>query len=457
MADLRWSRRSTLAIVLALCAGIVAVGARASWASEAILQDRTVSEAAAQGPGVLERAFEERVERETLFPRLKSFLEHQPPFVRGSSLTAHVRTYYLGRHNLDSSANEAWAAGGWLRYRSGWLLETFRIGGTLYTSQPLYAPPDRDGTGLLAAGQAGYAVLGEAFAQVRYGDHRLTGYRQLLDLPYVNGEDSRMTPNTFQGVTLFGRTPWLRYGAGYVSDMKKRNADEFVAMGEAAGVSDGDQGLAFATLRTGPWRGLSIGVVNHVVPNVLNILYAEADYVWRPASDLTVALGAQFTDQRSVGDDRLTGSFFATQVGGARAEVRYAGAMLTMAVSTTASGADIRNPFGSYPGDLSLMETNFNRASEEAWLIGLAYDFGRVGLPGLSAFLNFAQGTGARDPTTGQPSPDERELDLTVDYRVTRREWLEGFWLRLRGAVLESNGRTQTEIRLILHYAFPVL
>jgi hypothetical protein len=126
-------------------------------------------------------------------------------------------------------------------------------------------------------------------------------------------------------------------------------------------------------------------------------------------------------------------------------------------LDATASDADIRNPFGSYPGYLSLMERDFNRAGETAWLVGLAYDFGRLGFPGLSAFVNFAQGTGARDPTTRQPGPDERELDLTLDYRVTKKGWLEGLWLRLRGAILESNDSTQTEIRLILNYAFPVL
>jgi hypothetical protein len=110
-----------------------------------------------------------------------------------------------------------------------------------------------------------------------------------------------------------------------------------------------------------------------------------------------------------------------------------------------------------YPGYLSLMESDFDRAGEDAWLVGLAYDFERLGLRGLSAFFNFARGTGARDPANGQALPDEREYDLTVDYRVARKGWLEGLWLRLRGAVLESGDNTQTEVRLILNYAFPVL
>jgi len=89
---------------------------------------------------------------------------------------------------------------------------------------------------------------------------------------------------------------------------------------------------------------------------------------------------------------------------------------------------------------------------------GRAYDFGRLGVSGLSAFFNFAQGTGARDPTTGQPLSNEREFDLTVDHRTTRKGWLEGLWFRLRGALAQDGGHTtEKELRLILNYEFPLL
>ena len=39
------------------------------------------------------------------------------------------------------------------------LLDTFRLGLTGYTSQPAYAPDDRDGTGLLALGQEGINIV----------------------------------------------------------------------------------------------------------------------------------------------------------------------------------------------------------------------------------------------------------------------------------------------------------
>jgi hypothetical protein len=286
----------------------------------------------------------------------------------------------------------------------------------------------------------------------------MTGYRQTLDTPYVNRQDNRMTPNTFQGITLLGRTPWFKYGAGYLTDMKPRNATDFISMGAAAGARGSDAGMALASVGIEPWRGLSIEAIDYVVSDVINIAYAEVGYVWRLSTELSLVLGVQFTDQRSVGDDRLTGTAFDARVVGAKATLRYAGAALSLAFSTTSSGANIRSPFGTYPGYVSLMDRNFNRAGEDAWLVGVDYDFGRLGAPGLSAFFNFASGTGARDPATGQPLANEREFDLTVDYRVGTKGWLEGLWFRARGALAQDGGRTtEREIRLILNYEFPAL
>ncbi len=365
------------------------------------VEDQPVSEAYERPLGRLERAFEERLRKKTLFPRLKDALTSQPPFVRDTELLFHVRTSYLLRDNADGPDNEAWAAGEWLRYRSGWLAHTLQIGATVYTSWPLYAPAAKDGTLLLAPGQDDYTVLGEAYVTLRHGDHRVTGYRQELDTSYVNRQDNRMTPNTFQGLTVIGKTPWFTYSAGYLTDMKQRNADEFISMGAAAGATGSDAGLAFADIAIQPWKGLSIEAIDYFVPDVINIAYAEVGYVGSLSPELSLVLAAQLTNQRSVGDDRLTGAGFDTWVGGPKTTLRSAGAAVILAVSTTSSGTDIRSPFGTYPGYVSLIDRNFNRASEDAWLVGLAYDFGRLGVSGLSAFFNFAQGTGARDPTTG--------------------------------------------------------
>jgi hypothetical protein len=48
---------------------------------------------------------------------------------------------------------EALATGGWLDYKSGWLLDTFSMGAVGYLSEPLYAPSDRDGPCCLLLGR----------------------------------------------------------------------------------------------------------------------------------------------------------------------------------------------------------------------------------------------------------------------------------------------------------------
>ena len=83
----------------------------------------------------------------------------------------------------------------------GWL----KIGAELFTSQKLVGVKEREGTRLLKSGQEGYTVLGQLYGKIKYGDHVFTGYRHELALPYVNKNDSRMTPRTFEGYTVRGQ------------------------------------------------------------------------------------------------------------------------------------------------------------------------------------------------------------------------------------------------------------
>ncbi|MDJ0851138.1 MAG: hypothetical protein QNK04_22425 [Myxococcota bacterium] len=105
--------------------------------------------------------------------------------------------------------------GGSISYHSGWLAELLQLELEPFTSQPVVAPDARDDTLLLAPGQDGYGVLGIANARLRRWGLVLTGFRQYLDLPYVNRNDNRMTPNTFEAITLDKPEGKLRFSTGY--------------------------------------------------------------------------------------------------------------------------------------------------------------------------------------------------------------------------------------------------
>jgi hypothetical protein len=397
---------------------------------------------------------------ERLFPDLKEKEKALPPFLRDADLTLHLRTYYLNRAQPNGTEKEALASGGWISYQSGWLLDTFAIGATLYGSAPLYAPDDRDGTLLLKPGQQGYYVPGEAWAALRYEDYALLkGYRQQVDQTYINSFDSRMTPNTFEGVTLGGKAAFVQYLAGYLWNIKPRDADTFISMASAAGVRGHHDGVGLAGARLTPVPGLQIDVSNQYGVNTFNTLYAAIDYRRPLSEDWTLRLGAQITDQRAVGDAlaaKAAARYWATQAGGARIQLIFRDLTLTGAFSITGAGNTIQTPWGDYPGYLSLMDQDFDRANEKAWLVGAAYDFSSLATQGLSAHLNFAWGNHAINPVNRANAPNQAEYDLTVDYRPPwlLPTFLRGVWFRARADILDQEHAPKTgyQVRLIINW-----
>lgn len=454
-----------LAAPLAL-AGVAAVvlASPPAW-SESVLDDKPAPESVEEMPDSFAEAFLLLERKETLFPVLKRALQRLPPFLRDTAVILRTRTYFLRHRDGNNDVAEAWAMGGGLWFESGWLEDTFAVGGELFTSQKLVGKEERDGTLLLKTGQKGYTVLGRAYAMLRYGNHRFTAYRQEIDLPYVNKDDSRMTPKTFEGYTLRGsisaipKIEKLEYVGGYLTRMKRRAEDQFISMSEAAGVpGSSSHGMAFGGGRFAPFENFSFGAIDYYVEDTINIAYAMVDTLYRPTDELGVRFQGQFSHQRSVGKEALTGSSFRTWIVGGRVAASYGGGILALGFSTTDEGAGIRSPFGGDPSFLSIMQRDFNRAGENAWIASLSYNFSRLGLEGLSAFANYAEGYGAIDADTGAPLPDRREFDVTVDYRV-KKGLLRGFWLRLRASVLDVDGREKTsdEVRAIINYEIPVL
>ncbi len=431
----------------------------AAWATgpDYTTYEAPVPDSVAENQGLLSEGFKQRRFLPSLLPRLRERLKSAPPFWRDAKLALRPRSYYLDRQR-DSGDNAAWALGGSLDFTSGWWQERLRVSASLYTSQKLYGPSDKDGTLLLAPRQEGYTVLGQAYleASLPKGIIARAG-RTTFNLPYLNRQDNRMTPNTFEAYG-FGRRveQGISFVLAQVEEMKTRNSDEFVSMSEAAGLEDTNESLSTAGLRVASGK-LNAGLINHYAWDFMNTLYAEANAATSLTEDLALSGSVQFTDQRSIGDE-LDGDFD-THVAGAKLAASYRHAVLSLAYSSTHEDSGIRSPFGSYPGYLSLIVKDFDRAGEDAWLVGLSYDFSGLGWSGLSAFVNYAEGdTPDQGPTA---SLDQEELDVTVDYRFQSRP-LKGLWLRARAAFVNQDEAVAgaddlDDYRLILNYELPII
>ena len=428
-------------------------------APEYLLNEQPVPSSVVDETAPMEEAYAVERRLRSVFPRLKERLGKASPFWRDTQLNLHPRVYYFDRSRENADNSEALAYGGWLDWNSGLWRDRLQLNATLFTTQRAYGPEDKDGTLLLKEGQNGFTVLGEANVELKFRqDISAKLYRQSFNLPYLNRNDSRMVPNTFEAYTLVKRPehnwPFI---LSHVRQMKRRDRDDFISMSEAAGFKGTEEPLTMGAVRYDFTDDINIGATTQYAWEFMNTFYAEFNGVWQFEGDWALRLGGQYTDQRSVGDE--IGGNFDTRVYGGKVAASHRGATLTLAFSSTDDGAGIRNPYGGYPGYLSLMIESFNRADEDAWLVGASYDFAEIGLPGLSSFVNYARGD---TPDSGSnASPDQHELDITVDYRFQSRA-LKGLWLRARAAFVDQDNDVDgtgdvEDIRMILNYDLPIL
>ncbi|MGC1323508.1 MAG: OprD family outer membrane porin, partial [Candidatus Udaeobacter sp.] len=130
-------------------------------------------------------------------------LEKRRQALKDTKFEFNLRSFYFDRSDFNRSEKQAWAIGGWLGVKTGYFLDHVAFGATVYTSNPIYAPDDRDGTNLLAPGQNGYTVLGEFYTELRIvKDVGITVGAKGYDTPFINRDDTRMTPNTFEAAVL---------------------------------------------------------------------------------------------------------------------------------------------------------------------------------------------------------------------------------------------------------------
>lgn len=370
-----------------------------------------------------------------------------------------ARTFYLDRDKYDDTESSAWALGGSAGFKTGYFRDRFALGATGYTSQRLYGPDDKDGTLLLKPGQEGYTVLGEAYGEFLLNqDTRITAGRFGIDTPYINRNDARMTPNTFQAITLQGLyggdgSPEWRVGGGYFDQIKERNADEFVSMATDAGAPAGIKRGVYTLGANYKSGNLSLGAIGYHSNDIIDIFYTEAKYAIPLTSALKLQFGLQYTDQGSAGDDLLRGTDFSSRQWGGKAELGYKGALFTTAYTRASGGTNMQNPWSGYPGYTSVQVEDFNRDGEGAWLLRASYAFQSV--KGASVYALYVDGSDPDSPA--EFAKDEYDFNLQWAVPAGR---FKGLMLRLRYAHVEQKDPLRSDLddlRIMLFYDPPSL
>jgi len=442
-----------LACMLAAAALLPAL----AWAQSAAPDDPAPADASPssteQGQTPLDEAFVPR-------DRAAWIREMRRQAWKDTAFDVQARTFYLDRDKYDDSQSTAWALGGSAGFKTGYFRERLAFGATGYTSQRLYGPDDKDGTLLLKPGQEGYTVLGEAYGEFLINDDtRLKLGRFGIDTPYVNRNDARMTPNTFQALTVQGvyggdgGAPQWKFGAGYFDKIKERNADTFVSMARDAGAPSWvDRGVY--TLGANYTRDrLSAGAIYYHSNDIISIFYTEAKYAFPLGDTAKLNLALQYSDQDSAGDNLLRGDEFSARQWGGKLELGYKGALFTTGYTRASGGTNMQNPWSGYPGYTSVQVEDFNRNGEGAWLLRAAYNVQSV--KGLSFYALYVDGS---DP--------DALTDYAKDEYNLNAQWtaadgpLKGLMMRVRYAHVSQKGPQTSDLddlRLLVYYDPPGL
>ena len=370
------------------------------------------------------------------------------------------RTYYFDRRNDNAADNLALATGGWVGVRSTPLFGNLRVGGSLFTSQKLYGPDDKDGSGLLAPGQESFSGNLEAFLDWSGERLKATAGRMRLETPFMHSSDIRMIPISFQGArALYHITPKWGVGGMYITHMKPLDSNDFERMYELAGIPDDDRGVWSLGTRYQYSEQGELGVFAYHAEDMSNFIYSEFSHDWDLAQGDSLGVGLQYSHQRSHGTE-LLGDFKIDHIG---ARVKYRRGVTTFAAAYTrmSDSQGLFTPWGYSPTFNGGIVKEFTRAGETAWSIGASIDFNGIGnIPRDKLLLHTYYISGETPDSGPTASPSQSEFDITLEYNFDIGP-MRDFNLRIRNASIDqsnSDGNQDAQdlndFRIILNYDY---
>jgi len=414
-------------------------------AAEYIREEHPVTPVVQPAVGGLDHAFDAAPKRPDRF--LGPLTEH---------LSANVRTYDYRQDKENNEENMASVIGGSLSYHTGHWRDRLGFGATVYTSQKIWGPQDKGGTGLLRETQNSFTVLGEAYAELKFDSFEVVAFRREMDLPYINKEDIRQVPITHESYMIGRRGTGRDFAIGHVTQIKKRDDDSFISMSEAAGVADKDKGVSVAGFQLQLPAQVRFGAMTQHGWDMFNTTYTDLMWDQQRDSGWSNHLGAQFTDQRSVGDE-LLGNYDA-QAWGVRGGLGYDGQSLEVAYTDYSDGGEIARPYGGTPNFNALMIEKADKPGEQALGVHIASHFSRFGLPNWSANVGVVSGWNIVDVDTGESQADEVEYDFTLTYKPGPGR-LKGLSVKMRYVYIDfdSGVGSRWNTRVIINYKIPGL
>ena len=402
--------------------------------------------------------------------------------------------------------NKAFGLGGSLRYKTA-SFNGFSAGvGLYFTSSPFsglrqsnnevkFAKAGKDTFSrdqIKNGGAWEYAVLAEANIAYQISKTKAIVGRQIFESFLTKSNDTKMIPNTFEGVVLETKElPKTRIRAAYFTAQKLRDHTTFhdvITFKNEAGDSWGNnddsavhKGLSYANfkaagkdvnhelivadVRNKSIKNLKIDVTYGAVPDVVSSLTGELNYKVAFGDGYTLTPGVRYMKQfdnggGAVGGANLKGNFgldkgvitnnlgyndvhsLDSSLWMARLVLKKGPLKAKIAYSAVADDADIVAPWRGFPtGGYTRAMGQYNwYANTKTWDIEANYDFDKAGLvPGFSAMIRFAmQNFDEAKQAAGV------QADSNVIHMDFRENIAKGLYAKLRVGLVSADTRAAT-------------
>ncbi|MGE4319135.1 MAG: OprD family outer membrane porin [Deferribacterales bacterium] len=295
-----------------------------------------------------------------------------------------------------------------------------------------------------------YYIQGDWFkTQIKYG-------AQEVNTPMMHTHQIRLLPRSYKGLSVVNNSVNnLTLSGYYITDSLGWADEDFVSISDAAASGpagsvniDDNPFYIFGANYKLPVESVnsSVQAWYYTMPDVFNEQYFDIS-VSKDLGGVTVYTKPTLLLQKSQGDE-LVGDF-STEHYGLSLGAKYYGFDLTGFYAKTGDDA-LLDKWGA---SMVVIQQVLNscRAEEDVYAARLAYDFGKLGLKGLSAYVFYAK---YDTPETGSnASADMAETDYSIQYDFGGA--LQGFGVRARYATIDvDDGDDYDDTRFYVTYKF---
>ena len=341
--------------------------------------------------------------------------------------SGQIRLGYIWLDPDEDGAKSTYdlALGGQLKFETA-SLYGITLGAAFYTSHSLTQSDDEDFNDELSSVDQHYDLLAEAYINEEWEGFNIRVGRQLIDTPFADSDDIRMTPHTFEAAVVGYEYNDFSVTGGYLStwqgvDAGYHNDTDFDDMVPG---SDGTWMLG------GSYAGdlLEVGLWYYSATDVVNAFYADIVAPIEFSDTFSMTLGAQISlqgDNTNNATRDEIGSMVEGDLYGLMAELSLVG--ITAGVAYTYASVDEgESLFGGWGGgpfftNIDTLVANEFAAGQDAnsYTLSLGYDFSYIGAEGLSIGYTFGHYEGGADPMDSTADAEVDEHDFYVEYEIS--------------------------------------